>query len=376
MNRLKNNRGAGLIVAYFFLAALVTFSAAFSILTFSEINHSSRYRDGVAAFWLAEAGVNHFVKNPDMLENTDSSTMSFGEGSIHLTKKDSHLSKRFLFSTGQVRGVKRTIRVEFPAIPPEIFNTAVNVSGDIVISGGKSTVTFNDKVRMSGKVKNESKHSTVFFEDKKEDLHEGWVSLRYPDQDRNGKADEFNDFVAVNRNIIAGYPSDQVLYLKEEGTVTVIPNEALSGKKIIYVEGGEGEGNVNIQFNGTWEENQNLTIISTGTVTYSQANPAPTNSRLNIIAWSGYHESAALPGNHQGVVYTHGKAVFDDVHDASVTNGIIIARGGIEIKEIWSHKTFNYADPRVDGNLPPGFEGLIGSSFLGYETNPVGWEEI
>lgn len=376
IKKLNNEQGAGLIVAYFVMASFVTFSAAFSILTFSELNQSIRFRDSVQAFWLAEAGVDEYIHDPAILETKDRQNIPYGQGVIRLARNDSSLSKRVVTSTGDVRGVKRTIKVEFPAIVPVFFENAVTVNGDILISGGKTNVTFNDKVRLSGEVKNQSKYSQVTFEDKMEKVPESLVSLIYPDMDHNSKPDEFADFVAFNRDLIASYSSDEVIYIKDAGTVTVVPNEALSGKKIIYVEGTEGKGNVNIQFSGAWEGNQNLTIISTGTVTYSQASPVATNSQLNVIAWSGYNESAALPGTHQGIVYTHGKAVFDEVHDTSVTNGVVIAKEGIELREVWSNKTFNYVDPRVNGVLPPGFEGLVSGTLLGYEKKPTSWEEI
>jgi len=376
MKRLNDQKGAGLIVAYFVMSALVTLSAAFSILTFSELNQSLRFRDGVNAFWLAEAGINLYLQNPAMLDESGSLVIPYGQGTIRLAKQDSSLAKRLVFATGTVRGVKRTIKVEFPAIAPDVFNNTITVKGDINISGSKSTVTFNDKVRLNGKVKDTSEHSIVYFEDKKEGLSESLVSLIYPDMNRNGTPDEFVDFVEFNRTLIANYTSSEVIYIKDNGTFTVIPNEALSGKKIIYVEGQEGHGNVNIQFSGPWEGNQNLTIISTGTVSYSQATSVPTNSQLNIIAWSGYNQSAGLPGSHRGVIYTHGAASFDEVHDTSISNGIVIANAGINIKEVWSHKTFNYSDPRTNGVVPPGFEGLVSGSFLGYSTQPSLWEEI
>ena len=99
-------------------------------------------------------------------------------------------------------------------------------------------------------------------------------------------------------------------------------------------------------------------------------------SQLNIIAWSGYKETAVLPSSFKGVIFTHGKAVFDEVHDTSITNGSVIANEGIEVKEVWSTKTFNYADTRENGQVPPGFEGLIGGGITKYSIKPDLWKEI
>ncbi len=39
-----------------------------------------------------------------------------------------------------------------------------------------------------------------------------------------------------------------------------------------------------------------------------------------------------------------------------------------------SEKTFNYVSPVVNGKLPVGFNGLIGSG--GFATQPAAWEEV
>jgi len=148
-------------------------------------------------------------------------------------------------------------------------------------------------------------------------------------------------------------------------------------KKIIYIEGDqEGEGNAIIQFSSALGKEQNLTIIATGTVTHNQAGLAKEDSQLNIIAWSDYYESVALPSIHNGMIFTHGKAYFDETHDSSVTNGSIVANEGIIFRELWSTKTINYADMRTNGIVPPGFEGLVGGSVSGYTSTPNSWKEI
>src|SRR3989338_2171809 len=371
-----NNKGAALIMAYFVMSTLVTLSAAFSLYTFNEINNAHRYRDATTAFWLAEAGINEFINNPHMLDKEGEKFLTYENGTVYLKKDDSLEIKRILTAVGKVRGSERQIQVEFPALAPDIFNNSVATKGSIRISGDKSNLTVNGKLRISGKIVNSAKHSTVSVEDKIEGVDPHQVALTYPDVNGNGRPDEFRDFVDFNRDLISKYSPDEVVYIKGDGVYTISPNSALKNKKIIYVEGSQGDGNVNIEFNGAWEDNQNLTIISTGTVTYSQANPVSTNSQLNIIAWAGYAETAALPGSHYGMIFTHGVAQFDEVRDTSITNGVVIANGGISVKEVWSNKTFNYADPRHNGVVPPGFEGLLGGGVKGYTAKPSSWAEI
>lgn len=374
--RLNNNKGSALIVAYFVMSVLVTLSAAFSLYTFNEVNNAKRFRDSTSAFWLAEAGISEYRATPSILENAEEYLLTYEKGTVLLEKDDSKKGKRIVTATAKVGGSERKIYTEFPAIAPDVFNNTVSTKGNILVNGEKSTLTVNSKVRVGGKVQDKSKHSTVMLEDKLEGVNSEAVSLTYPDVNQNGKPDEFRDFVEFNRKVLAKYPPEEVLYIKGSGNYTITPNKALAGKKIVYVEADEGDGNVDIQFSGAWEDEQNLTIISTGKVTYSQAATVGSNSQLNIIAWSGYLETAVLPGTHHGVIFTHGVAEFDEMHDTSITNGVLIANGGIEFKEVWSNKTFNYVDPRKAGAVPPGFEGLLGNGKSGYASAPNLWAEI
>ncbi len=293
-----------------------------------------------------------------------------------MIKDDSNSSRRIITAVGVIRGIKRTVKIEYPANIPDVFIQTVSTGGDLAVTGSKATVLFNEKIRIGGKVLNTSKHSSLFFEDKKEEVAENLASLVYPDANKNGITDEFDDFVQYNRNLVSEYSSNEVLYIKGNGTYFLGPDTSLAGKKIVYVEGKQGSGDVVIQFNAGLEENQNLTVITTGTVNYNQAGYASKNSQLNVIAWSGYKESAALPGSHNGLIFTHGVATFDEIHDTSITNGGVIANGGIAIREVWSTKTFNYADPRIDGSVPAGFEGLLGRGTSGYSSKPDSWKEI
>jgi hypothetical protein len=198
----------------------------------------------------------------------------------------------------------------------------------------------------------------------------------FPDANNNGRPDEFSDFVDFYRGLISNYSRDEVIYIKGNGSYTLTPDDSLKGKKIVFVDGNEGEGNVTIQLNGTWDKGETLTVVSTGTVTFNQGGSIPSDSQLNIVAWSGYHETAILPSEFNGIIYTHGVAEFDNIFASSVTNGCVIAQGGLAFGEVWSPKTFKYANVFRDGALPPGFQGLASDGSNGYAATPLSWKEI
>jgi len=374
--KILNNKGAVLITTYMVLFVLMALSSSVALFNFSELRDSNRHRDSTLAFWLAEAGISQFVADPTMLDDQDFKVYTEKNGTIRLSKNDANPKYRVVTSTGKVRGIQRQIQIEYPALT-SIFERTVSTKGNMVIQGQKSSLMVNDKSRLGGVVVNTSVYPLVYFEDKQEGVNESLVSITYPDANHNGISDEFDDFVVFNRNLIASYPEEEVIYIKGNETYTIMADSSLDGKKIIYIEGDrEGEGSAVIQLSSTLGKDQNLTIIATGTITHNLAGLADKDSQLNIIAWSDYFESSTLPSIHNGMIYTHGTAYFDEIHDTSTTNGSIVANDGIVIGEVWSTKTFNYADTRTRGVVPPGFEGLAGGSVSGYTLRPNLWREI
>lgn len=373
-NRL-NEKGAILIAGYVVMFALVAISSSLSMFNFAELSNAKRNRDSTAAFWLAEAGLHQYLSKPDNFDKNNTEELSMGRGTVYIQRDDSSSIKRLVTSTGVVGSIKRSVQLEYSSAPG-VFDRTMSIKGDLLILGEKTSLVFNDMVRLSGKVDNSSLYSSVFFEDKKENLNPVAVSIIYPDLNNNGITDEFNDFVIFNRELIKSYPENEVVYINGNDTLTITPDKSIEGKKLIFIEGDEGKGNVNIQFAGALAENQNLTIISTGTVTNTLAGLMNPSSQLNIIAWSGYKENTALPSSQKGVIFTHGKAVFGEIHDTSITNGIVVANQGVEIKEVWSTKTFNYVDTRTEGVVPPGFEGLTGGGASSYSNKANAWREI
>jgi hypothetical protein len=371
-----NNKGVVLISVYMVLFVLMVLSSSVAMFNFSELGDARRYRDATAAFWLAEGAINQFMADPTILDEVESKAIDEGIGTIVLSKNDSSPKHRLVTATGKVRGIERSVQIKYPVLST-IFENTLSTKGNVVIEGRKSSLMVNDKLRLGGSVINTTKFPIIFFEDTQEQVNDALVSIQYPDADGNGIDDEFSDFVAFNRNLIARYPEDQVVYIQGNDTYTIIPDDSLRGKRIVFIEGDrEGEGSAVIQFSGALEKDQNLTVIATGTVTHNQAGKAQNNAQLNIISWSDYFETAALPSLHNGLIFTHGKAYFDEIHDTSVTNGSIVANDGIVLREVWSMKIFNYADMRRHGVVPPGFEGLVGGGVSGYTPHPSLWKEI
>lgn len=374
---IGDRRGAVLIIAYMALFVLLTLSSSMVLLNFSELSSARRYQGSVAAFWLAESGLAVIEQNPKLLEDVQSMTLNDQYGHVEIKKEDIKGKARMVTATGtELGGVKRALQINFPPKAPEVFDSTVSAKGDLNIKGMKSMLTINDRLRLSGKVNNKTMFGQVSVEDVQAGLNFPEVALTYPDMDGDGNADQFADFVAFNRNLLKKYSQKEVIYIHGDGTYTLGPDENLAGKKIVYIEGNEGNGNVIIQFTGGWAASQNLTVIATGTVTLNQTGAAPHNSQLNIISWAGYNETAIVAGSRNGMTFTHGVAKFDGIYDTSVTNGGLVANGGIEVGEVWSTKTFNYADTRTKGVVPPGFEGLLGGGTTGYIDKPSAWKEI
>jgi hypothetical protein len=370
--KLSGNQGSILIVSYIVLYMLVTLSAGLALYTFTELNSARRHYHSSAAFWLAEAGANMYMKDTTLLDNNDKQTIPFGTGTIELTKDDSKDMVRRITSTGQFASARRSVQLTYQINIPEVFKNAISTQDNITVKGSKASLIVNDKVRVGGKLDNTSKFSNVLFDDIQEKVDPAMTTITYPDANGNGRPDEYEDFVKHNQQVLENYRPSEVLYIKGSGTYTITPNSSLAGKKIVYVEGG----NVNIQFNASVRQDQNLTVISTGKVTFNQMGNQPPNSQLNIIAWAGYKETSLLASTHKGMIYTHGTATFDNIYDSSITEGGLVANGGIEVGEVWSTKTIRYANTRQNGLLPPGFEGLTARSTQSVNAQPTSWSEI
>lgn len=373
--RSSNNRGAALIFSYFVLTVILTLLAGFALSTVHELTDANRFRDGTAAFWLAEAGINKFLQNPAMLDGGPQ-TLIYGANDVVLSKDDTSPLVRYVTARGRVRNSVRQLVVEFPGNPPQVFNNTMSSGGNLVLNGLLAKLEVFGPTRLTGTYSKTGFLSTGWFEDKREGVDSGLTTFKYPDSDNNGTSDQFNDFVEFNRDLVSTYPPEEVVYIQSNDTQLIYPGSDLAGKKVVYVEGTTpGAGDVNIIFDAGWQDEQNLTVISTGNVDYLQPLQLSSDSQLNIVSWAGYNEAAVLYSSHKGVTYSHNTVDLYAIFDYSETTGNIVANNGINAYETLSWKRFYYGEPLTDGSLPPGFEGLIAVAPGGYSSTPSSWKE-
>ncbi len=375
--KLTNERGAALITAYFVITSLIALATGFALTSVNELQHAKRYRNSTQAFWLAEAGINQFLHDTTMLDDANPKTITIGSDTITLSKDDSDPSARYVTATASIGGVERQIRVKFSKLPPDVFDYTLASGGDITLSGTLAKLDVYGKTRISGTFQQSGWGASGWFEDKQEDLPVDDTTLTVPDSNDDGTPDEFGDFIQYSNNIVNQYSEDEVVHIQTDDTVTIIPNSYLAGKKVIFVEGSSpGTGDVNVIFDASWQPNQNLTIISTGTVNYIQPLQFVTNSQLNIISWEGYYEPSIFLSTHTGITYTHGTAEYFEILDYSKTTGTLVANEGVNAVEVIAHKKFLYDSALTENAVPPGFEGLIGTGQEGYSSTPSEWKDL
>jgi len=378
LKKTSNKEGSSLIFSLLVLTVLIILSSGFFILAINELNIAKRYRDSTKAFWLAEAGLNQFMQDTTLLDGGDL-TLTFGSDTVTLSKDDSDSVVRTVTATGIVSSSFRSNIIKYQANPPNLFSNTLSTGGNITFTGNLGQLDIYGQTRTTGIYSKSGTSLDEWFEDKQEGITSTSSTLTIPDSNENGTSDEFNDFVQFYQDIASTYLSDEVVYIQDDSTQVITPNESLEGKKIIFVEGSSsGTGDVTILFDATWADDQNLTIISTGTVDYIQPLDTSADSQLNVIAWEGYTESAILDGTHAGVVYTHGTASFDSVTEDSESVGNLIANDGITINisnDSAVKKTFLYDDPIENNIVPSGFEGLTSDAPSGYYSEPYYWGE-
>lgn len=394
-----NNRGSALIFSFLVLSVLLTLSAAFAVRSMTELQQSQRYRDSSAAFWLAEAGINQFQKNTTMLDGSNSTTISLGSHQVDVNKVDSS-TKRLVNSIAQVNGVTRHIQIEYAANPPDVFNNAVSAGNNI-------TVNFTSAIGTGWWVTGRTRHTGVMsgtgplgslvynpevywnwdMGDYQNGIPMGQTTLTYPDVNSNGIPDEFNDFVKLNKanlglNPDGGcvspkkYACSEILYVWTTGTATIIPNEGLAGKKVIFVEGSNSsQGNVNIVFGTTWAQHPDITIIATGAITMTYPK---SNNKIHTISWGNYNEVTQPDWDNRGVRYTHSNASVWDANSSDTWfKGSLIANGNIAYRaDRGGGRLHEYESMLENGVVPSGFEGMIGTSTTGYASTPSAWREI
>jgi Tfp pilus assembly protein PilX len=355
-----NNRGVALIIAYFTVAVLTVLGSAIVMRSVTESTAARRYADSERAFWIAEAGMVQayydWLSNP----NYTGASASFGGGAYTVSKS---ASRPEVTVTSSLGSAQRTIQALFVRLARPFENT-LSVGGDLSLTGLLARVEVYDKTRISGAF-SKSPGTSSWFADKQEGVSQDQTTIRIPDYNNNGTADEFNDFVLFGRDVAQSYPPEEVVYIQTTPgqTVNIFPNRTLIGKKVIVVEGpSSGEGDVNIFFDANWQDDEDLTVISTGTVTYVEPLQFQDNARLSVVAWDDYNEASVFRSQHESVVFAHDDANFVDILDWGSTTGNVIVNDDMALREVLTYEKYYYSNRAINGDLPPGFQLLPGTS--------------
>jgi len=362
-----NNRGVALIISYMVVSVLTILSSVFLVGSSTESNVARNYSNSSRAFWIAEAGMAQAYRNWVNNTTQPEGGVSFGAWAYSIDTS----SLPIITVTGTCGSATRSIQASFVRIPSAFDNT-VSVGGNMTLNGLLAKVEVYDKTRISGAF-SKTAFATATFSDKQEGVSKDATTIKIPDYNNNGTTDEFSDFVAFGDEAVAGYSADEVVHVTTDGTVNIFPDTSLVGKKVIFVEGSTpGTGNVNIFFDATWEDNQDLTVISTGTITYVEPLQYTANSRLSTVSWGDYGEISVFRSEHESVVYSHEDASFVDILDWGQTTGNIITNNNLGLTEVLTYEKFYYSDRAKNGDMPPGFGLLSGSSGTPYVRD---WQE-
>jgi len=369
-----NNRGAALILSYIILAVLTIMGSAFVARSVSEGNIARRYFDSARAFWVAEAGLSRGYRDVVAGNTPADGEIDFSDGTtgiyqISLTERPFGTE---IVSGGSFGTAQRTVSGLVYYIPSAFENT-LSVGGNLSLIGLLARVEVYGKTRISGTYSKQFLASG-WFEDKQEGVAQDLTTIKIPDYNNNGVKDEFADFVLFGREVAQSLPPEQVVYIQNSGTVNIFPNQGLIGKKVIFIEGASaGSGDVNIFFDATWREGEDLTIISTGDITYVEPLQFQTDARLSTISWEDYNEASIFRSEHESLMYAHLDGNFIDILDWGSTTGNLIANGNVSLKEVLTYEKYYFSDRAKNGDLPAGFSRLGGASGTPRLTD---WKEI
>lgn len=369
-----NKKAIALIISYTTIAVLTTLGIGFVSAGLNELTQVERFKESTASFWLAEAGLAESLVQLEADQDwTPSGTALLGDGSYSISLTNG-LTGKIVSVTGNCNGIQRKIQVTLPYVN-KVFQNTLSCGGNMHLGGWLAQTTVDGKTRLTGTFSKDPGTSAT-FEDKLENQPVAETTITYPDMDDNGTSDEFNDFKLYNQALLSEYDASEVVYITTDNTVNIYPNRDYVGKKIIYVEGSTpGSGDVNIYFDASWSNGEDLTVISTGTVDYVEPLQFQQDARLSTVSWDEYHEYCVFLSTHDGVNYAHDEAKFYDIFQASSTDGNVIANQGINLTEVVSLKYFKDNDRAANGDVPPGLEGLIGASPV-LVIEPTDWQEV
>ncbi len=370
-----NKRGSALLLSYMTVAFLTTLSSAFIAKSVSESNMAKRHVASEQAFWIAEAGLNDALYNIRLSSSwtPSASATTYNSGTYLVTKTD-YGSYVELSATGTYNNVTRRVKGVLASVP-SVFDNTVSVGDRMTLNGLLARVEVYGQTRIGGTY-SKSWGASDYFEDKVTGASSDQTSLYIPDLDSNGTSNEFADFVEFGRDAVEDYDASEVVYIQGDSTVNIFPDVTLVGKRVIFVEGtASGAGDVNIYFDSSWGADQDLTVISTGTITYIEPLQFGDDARLSTISWDDYVEASIFRSQHESMVYTHDDANFIDVLDWGSTTGNIIVNDDLSLTEVLTYEKYYFSDRAQSGDLPPGFSGFASTGSGTLASSLSNWQE-
>ncbi len=330
----------------------------------------------IQSFWTAEAGMAIGIYNVKEDLNYDGTDgwIEFGDSRYSINIDDTISDGVKVASQGSQADSQITVKGRLLFIPFAFENT-ISSGGDLNLEAWLASIDVFGKTRHSGDYNKSTWWASADFHGgRQKEPDQTQTTISVPDFDGNGTPDEFSDFLAFGDEVVNYYPEDEVVNIETNGTAWIYPDQNLVGKKVVYVHGDNpGTGDVNILFDATWSDDQDLTVISTGTINYIQPLQFQSDARLSIISWEGYNESSIFRSTHESVIYTHSDVEFVDILDWGSNTGNVISNSDVNLKTVLTYERFYFSDKAMQGNLPPGFRFLCGESG-NLSTKLVDWE--
>ncbi|MCG8431618.1 MAG: hypothetical protein MJA29_10650 [Candidatus Omnitrophica bacterium] len=369
-------RGSALMLSYMVITVLAIISTAFLVGGISESNAVAKHVASQQAFWIAEAGLAEALNSIRADNNWTPSNASIAyNNGTYFTERVNNGTTVELRVTGTYEGISRRVKGSLAAAGYRPFENTISTGGDMTLAGFWAAVNVYGKTRLSGSF-SKPWGGSEYFEDKQEGVPSANTTLTVPDYNNNSIPDEFSDFVLYGDAVLAQYPSNETLHIVTDGTATIYPSTSNFGKKVIFVEGSTpGTGDVNIIFDASWQPDQDVTIISTGTVTYAEPLQFADNSRLSVVAWEDYYEASIFLATHESVVYAHNNATFIDVLAWSQFTGNVITNENMLLVEALVHEDFYYSNRSYMGDMPPGFGLLEAGGGTSLSSELEDWQE-
>ena len=378
---INSKSGVAMMMVMIFTIILLVLGATFLRLATSERILANESVQLSQAFYLAETGMQRAlaylrVSGNEYFTGTLYTNQSFGSGNYSVTvANDLTRSVKIITATGNFAGKQKKIVAEVQLLPA-FFKNTFSSGGDLDFFGIFAAAYAHGTTWLTGHYDPNGLFQNMGFDTKVEGVSAAQTTLRFPDMNGNGTANEFNDFVLFFQNQLQQYNPSQVVWIQTNGTVDIWPRRDYANKKIIFVQGSSpGTGNVNIWFDAGswWESGQDVTIVSTGAVNYIQPLQNTSSNRLSVVCWGNFAEGAIIYSAHRSVIGTEATADFTYLLTLANVTGSIFANNYIALREAIVLVNF-WHDSRLDvGDIPPGLRPLSGNNY--YLGKITSWEE-